>query len=132
MIKILLTQIICSLLLSQQLDWDDNGVALRQGVHILWNRAGDIGNPGEMIFAWADTRTSDRDIYAQKFDANGNKLWGDEGTLIVSYDGRQEDPILIHDGDGGAYIVWWDFRYDPYPWGDIYAQHIMFSGSLGY
>ena len=112
--------------------WDNNGVALRQGVHIEWQKTGDIGNAGEMIFAWSDTRTSDREVYAQKFDSSGNKLWGEDGILVVTYEGRQEDPILIHDGNGGAYIIWRDYRVEPDPVGDVYAQHVNSDGSLSY
>ena len=94
MFKILFT-LIFSIGFSQQFGWVDNGEALRQGVHIEWQKTGDIGNNGEMIFAWSDTRSSDREVYAQKFDSAGNKLWGDEGIIVVEYEGRQEDPILI-------------------------------------
>ena len=120
------------ILFSQQFIWEDNGVALRQGVHIEWQKTGDIGNVGEMIFAWSDTRTSDREIYAQKFDHLGQKLWGENGITVVSYEGRQEDPILIHDGNGGAYIIWRDYRVEPDPVGDVYAQHIDSDGNISY
>ena len=76
-----------------QFDWDDNGVPVRQGVHIEWQRTGDDGLDGQMIFAWSDTRSSDREVYAQKFDSNGNKRWGDDCIIVVEYEVRQEDPI---------------------------------------
>jgi len=120
------------ILLAQQFTWHDNGVALRQGVHIEWQKTGDIGNEGEMIFAWSDTRTSDREVYAQKFDSSGQKLWGTDGIIVASYEGRQEDPILIHDGNGGAYVIWRDYRVEPDPIGDVYAQHINSDGTLSY
>lgn len=131
MFKILFT-LIFSIGFSQQFGWVDNGEALRQGVHIEWQKTGDIGNNGEMIFAWSDTRTSDREVYAQKFDSSGNKLWGDDGVIVVEYEGRQEDPILIHDGNGGAYVIWRDYRVEPDPVGDVYAQHINSDGTLSY
>jgi len=124
--------LIISILFSQQFLWEDNGSALRQGVHIEWQKTGDIGNAGEMIFAWSDTRSSDREIYAQKFNSSGEKLWGEDGTLIATYEGRQEDPILIHDGNGGAYIIWRDYRVEPDPIGDVYAQHINSDGIISY
>ena len=68
--------------LFSQYDWQDNGVSVRQGIHIEWQRTGDNGNDGEMIFAWSDTRFGGRDIYAQKVDVNGNNLWGSEGSLL--------------------------------------------------
>ncbi|MAP62004.1 MAG: hypothetical protein CMF82_03535, partial [Candidatus Marinimicrobia bacterium] len=131
MFKILFT-LIFSIGFSQQFGWVDNGEALRQGVHIEWQKTGDIGNNGEMIFAWSDTRSSDREVYAQKFDSAGNKLWGDEGIIVVEYEGRQEDPILINDGNGGAYVIWRDYRVEPDPVGDVYAQHINSDGTLSY
>ena len=86
---------------SVQFDWQDNGVPIRQGIHIEWQRTGDNGNAGEMIFAWSDTRFGGRDIYAKKIDIDGNDLWGSEGVQIVLAPGRQEDPILVSDDNGG-------------------------------
>ena len=66
-----------------QFDWQDNGVPVRQGIHIEWQRTGDIGAQGEMIFAWSDTRYGGRDIYAKKIDVEVNDLWGSEGVQIL-------------------------------------------------
>ena len=117
--------------LFSQYDWQDNGVSVRQGIHIEWQRTGDNGADGEMIFAWSDTRYGGRDIYAQKVDVNGNALWGSEGSPIVIAPGRQEDPQLITDGNGGAYLIWVDYRDEPDD-GDIYAQHIQSDGSISW
>ena len=117
--------------LFSQYDWQDNGVSVRQGIHIEWQRTGDNGSDGEMIFAWSDTRFGGRDIYAQKVDVNGNNLWGSEGSPVVVQPGRQEDPILITDGNGGAYIIWVDYRDEP-DYGDIYAQHINSEGVISW
>ena len=120
----------CSLsLVVAQFDWDDNGVPVRQGVHIEWQRTGDNGNTGEMIFAWSDTRFGGRDVYAKKIDSMGYELWNSEGVPIVVAPGRQEDPILVSDDNGGAYIIWVDYRDEPDN-GDIYAQHINSDGEL--
>jgi hypothetical protein len=125
----LFTFIFFGILSSQEFGWGENGVPVRQGYHIEWNRAGDVGNDGEMIFAWSDTRTSDRDIYAQKFNTDGDALWGD-GIIVVDHEGRQEDPVVVNDGVGGAYIIWSDFRNEPISEGQPYAQHINVDGDL--
>ena len=52
-------------ILFAQFDWQDNGVPVRQGIHIEWQRTGDVGDNGEMILAWSDTRNGGRDIYIQ-------------------------------------------------------------------
>jgi len=110
-------------------DWQDNGLPVRQGNHVEWLRTGDVGENGEMIFAWSDTRYGGRDIYAQKIDSNGQILWNPGGVLIVDAPGRQEDPILISDNNGGAYIMWKDYRDEPDD-GDFYAQYIQSDGTI--
>ena len=32
-----------------QFDWEDNGIAIRQGYHIEWQRTADIGDDGSVI-----------------------------------------------------------------------------------
>ena len=109
---------------SQSFGWQENGVPVRQGAHIEWSRTGDVSDSGNMIFGWSDTRTGGRDVYAQKFDEIGNKLWGEDGLVVISYSGRQEDPIFISDDNGGVYVIWSDFRNEPISDGQPYAQHI--------
>ena len=115
-------------LVFSQFNWQEGGLPIRQGVHIEWQRTGDISEDGSMIIAWSDTRNAIRDIYVQKIDSNGNYLWDDGGTVVVDFDGRQEDPLLVRDGNGGAYIIWRDYRDENY-YGDIYAQHIDSNGN---
>ncbi|MCF7796839.1 MAG: T9SS type A sorting domain-containing protein [Candidatus Marinimicrobia bacterium] len=110
--------------------WPDNGVPVRQGVHIEWQRTGDANADGTMIFAWSDTRTGDRDVYAQKVDTDGNTLWGDTGVRLSNAMGRQEDPVLVSDGNGGAFVSWIDYRDDE--GGDVYVQHVTASGEISW
>ncbi len=127
---LILPLIIASVFASDEFQWIENGVPVRQGVHIEWQRSGDVGNSGEMIFGWSDTRTGDRDIYVQKIDTSGANLWGDTGIRATIADGRQEDPVLVSDGSGGLFLAWIDYRADEY--GDVYAQHIDSDGNLSW
>ena len=122
-------------------DWDENGIPLRQGTHIEWWKAVEVGNEGEFIIVWSDCRYGIRDIFAQKITAEGELLWGTDGDLVALEDGlrdgitiaqangRQEDPIIITDEQGGFYMMWMDYRDEPAQ-GDIYGQHVMADGSL--
>ena len=113
-----------------QFDWQDDGAPIRQGLHIEWQRTGDANSDGTMIYAWSDCRNGVRDVVVQKVDLNGNNLWGDYGIVAVNAEGRQEDPQLVTDGAGGAYIIWMDYRDETDAEGDIYAQHVLNDGSL--
>ena len=127
--NIFLTVLVFNILISQ-FDWIDDGAPLRQGQHIEWQRTAGDGLDGEIIIGWSDTRDSMRDVYVQKLDANGEKLWGENGIAVTKAFGRQEDPLLVGDGQGGAYVVWIDYRNEPDTKGDVYAQHVLSDGSL--
>lgn len=119
----------------------DDGVPVRQGYHIEWQRTAEGGNPGELIISWSDTRFGMRDLFAQKIDSSqpGNPaLWSTNSpehgglvdALIVNDDViRQEDPVLITDEAGGAIVSWIDFRDDLA--GDIYVNRLIDDGGSG-
>ncbi len=116
-----------SLVYSTGFDLED-GAPIRQGVHIEWYRTVAPGNEGEAIFVWSDTRYGMRNIFAHKINQNGELLWGETGAVITDLPGRQEDPVSITDGNGGAFIAWVDYRFDAE--GDIFIQHVDTDGNL--
>jgi hypothetical protein len=109
-----------------QFDWQSDGAPIRQGLHIEWQRTGDANSDGSMIYAWSDCRNGVRDVIAQKVDINGNNMWGDYGVVVVNTSGRQEDPQLVTDGNGGAFIIWMDYRDETDSEGDIYTTIIEY------
>ena len=83
------------------------------------------------IICWIDFRNDTTgDVWAQKIDQNGNKLWNAEGMLVNSFPYFVAETSLraVHDGSGGAIIAWVDGRGGD--GGDIYAQHILSNGTL--
>ena len=107
--KNIIILVIISSFMYSQFNWIDDGFPVRQAGHIEWQRSGAVGNDGEMIFVWSDTRDGVRDMYANKIDMNGNLIWGNLGVPIVIAPGRQEDPITVSDDNGGAFVVWVDY-----------------------
>lgn len=110
------------------LHWSQDGIRIRQGYHIEWQRSGEQDQDGNVVYTWSDTRLGDRDVYAQKVSPDGVKLWGDDGKLIIAKPGRQEDPSLIPTGFGDYIFIWNDFRNDA-ALGDLYAQKIDANGN---
>ena len=107
--------------------WDGDAIAIRQGFHIEWQRAGAMDENGNVCYAWSDTRNGDRDVFAQKYDINGNAIWQENGVIVSAATIRQEDPDLIADGFGGFLISWVDFRDDSL--GDVWAQRLDSDGN---
>ncbi len=101
---------------------------IRQGVHVEWYRTVCPGSDGAAIFVWSDTRYGMRNVFAHKIDKNGDFVWGESGAVITDLPGRQEDPVAIEDGSGGAFIAWVDYRFDDS--GDIFMQHVDYNGTI--
>jgi hypothetical protein len=125
------------------LAWEDNGTAISAGIgecDYTYPFAVQVktcsDGAGGAIIAWADNRTSDGngdyDLYAQRINPKGEKLWTINGVSICKEFGIQINPKLCSDGAGGAIIAWTDSRASSdglYPT-DIYAQRISATGNV--
>lgn len=83
---------------------------------------------GGAIVVWADYRSLNFDIYAQRINSTGQVQWTTNGIVICNAGNGQEWPEIASDGAGGAFIVWEDNRNSVSTGYDIYAQHINSSG----
>lgn len=85
------------------------------------------GNGG-IIVSWSDWRSGiERDIYAQRLDANGNPLWTYDGTVVVNKVNREHNERLVTDGQGGVIVVFEQKNMSTYYW-EIWAQRLNASG----
>ena len=74
---------------------------------------------GNLLLVWGDSRNGNYDIYAQKIDSNGNRLWAQD--VRVNSDTRpipQDAPAIASDSSGNLLVVWRDDNFN------IYAQKI--------
>lgn len=113
-------------LLPAALMWD-NAVPIRQGVNIEWFRTGTETTDGGALYVWSDTKLGERDLWAQKVNADGTMAWA-EPLLVDGKPDRQEDPVVCNTSDGNYIIAWIDFSDDPD--GSVYAQKINNNGQL--
>lgn len=81
---------------------------------------------GGAILVWKDKRGGGFDIYAQRVGANGQLLWTSDGILVCGATNTQQDPVVAPDGQGGAIIVWRDFRMGGMA--RLYAQRVNPAG----
>jgi hypothetical protein len=82
---------------------------------------------GGAIIAWTDSRSGDRDIYAQRVDGSGSVQWTPNGVAICTASNDKGWPTIVSDEVGGAIIAWDDSRSGDW---DIYAQRVDGSGSV--
>ncbi|GAX59202.1 hypothetical protein SCALIN_C01_0133 [Candidatus Scalindua japonica] len=85
---------------------------------------------GGVFIVWTDYQpVSLTNIFAQKLDHDGNKLWGIEGLAICTELEAQFDAYVASDGFGGAIFTWTDGRLGNNDL-DIYAQRVDVGGNL--
>jgi hypothetical protein len=65
-----------------------------------------IGASGVAISVWQDYRLPETTIYAQRLDANGNRLWSQDIKVSKTLLADQSQPYVAVDGEGQAYVVW--------------------------
>jgi len=90
------------------------------------------GHGGAIITSWRVISSGvNSDIYCQRINENGIKLWGANGLIVCNATNRQLAPQIISDGNNGAIICWEDFRNSALGnTNDIYAQRIDGNGNI--
>jgi hypothetical protein len=86
-----------------------------------------------MIISWQDNRNTDStswDIYAQRMNTSGDKIWPDEGVCISNEQHYQGNPEIAGCDSLGAIIVWSDSRNLDTGGRDIYMQGVDIDGNL--
>lgn len=81
-----------------------------------------------LIVAWEDIRVGTNPaIYAARLTVEGQLPWQANGVLISSASSGQTIGGIASDGNGGAYIVYWNRKGGSY---DIYVQRVDGTGNL--
>jgi hypothetical protein len=85
-----------------------------------------VDGSGNFVIAWEDSRTGNKDIYAQRYNSSGAPL--DSNFKVDDDTGTawQGSPAIVMDGFDNFIITWKDYRN--YNW-DIYAQRYSSSGN---
>lgn len=87
-------------------------------------------NAGGAIVTWQNYENyTSNDVFAQRIDGKGRKLWNEEGVPICEAPGTQSHPAIVSDLRGGAVVVWCD-RRDVFS--DLYIQHISTEGKVSW
>lgn len=82
-----------------------------------------------IFVSWVNEYGNDKNIYAQLFDFKGNKIWKENGTTVIEYEGDQFGQKVIYDNRENYIIAWIDRRFTK-QFGNIYAQKVNLAGEL--
>jgi hypothetical protein len=88
---------------------------------------------GGAIVVWEDHRNPTGDIYVQRMDGSGARMWGTGGVPMTLAGGEQDfyfdgfgtNSQIVADGQGGAIVAWMDGRSGG---NDVYAQRVNAAG----
>jgi hypothetical protein len=109
--------------------WTADGLRVITGDHNQTMPSIATDGDDGLLVVWRDDRNDQNDIYAQRFNENGQPLWGSEGMAVCALLGNQEGAVCVSDGAGGLIAAWEDWRNSNY---DIFAQRIERHGHWGY
>lgn len=112
--------------------WGSIGVNVCNRPGHQWSVCADRVPSGGVVLAWMDGRDlgiNDYDIYAQRLDGGGSRLWTFTGVPVSAHPEHQWGPVIASDGTEGAYIAWEDYRDAPTSSSDVFAQHLDASGA---
>jgi hypothetical protein len=89
---------------------------------------------GGFVAVWRDTRnaaTTGQDLFAQRLSVSGvlDPAWPVGGLAVCTAAGTQQNRDLVPDGTGGVIVGWEDQRTGTMTT-DVYAQHLLASGSV--
>ncbi len=114
--------------------WPDGGLPVCALPSTQHPRSLALDRQGGVLIAWYDARNVELrrnlDIYVQRIRGDGSIApgWPPNGVPATRAPDYQNDPELSPDGNGGAFVVWLDYRDDPALSTDIYAQHLTAVG----
>lgn len=110
--------------------WQPDGMLIANVPHGQTDPVIEADGFGGALVVWSDLRSlTNVDVYAQRVDSSGNRLWGEEGTALSNVVGDQFSAHVTSDGLGGGIFSWIDDRTSDGNT-DIYAQRIDAGGII--
>ena len=107
--------------------WGIDGVPICTASGYRWGVQMISDGVGGAIISWLDGRAgTGLDVYAQRVDGSGNRLWLAGGVPVCSAVGEQLLVRITPDGVGGAVLSWLDGRSGSGR--ALYAQRLSASG----
>ncbi len=109
-----------------EVQWTEDGVEIcsGSGPHRDPSIFGD--GSGGAVITWQDGRDG-LNVYAQRVNASGAPLWGDNGKAVCTALNEQMEPVVVVDSEVYSIIAWVDNRGVDL---DIYVQRVDPDGDI--
>jgi hypothetical protein len=105
--------------------WPPDGVSVCSGLNQSPRFVATSDGEWGVVVAWID---GGRNLYAQRLDGLGQKLWGDEGMLVAD-DACELSMWLSGDSDNG-FVVGWTSGFHTYHPDDSHMQKLDAEGNV--
>jgi len=111
--------------------WKAGGLAVASAPGLQTSPSFALSPAGNIVFAWADSRTGNSNLRSQKISSDGELLWGKDGKIICQAIGSvvQQNLDLAFNKHGEIILVFEDARSGFF---NIYAQKISPNGRLAW
>jgi hypothetical protein len=99
------------------------------------NQKGNQINPqfviadSSVIITWTNEYKNVKDVFVQRFNSNGTRLWETNGIRIINFSGNQFGQRIVYDNKANIIIAWID-RRDDNSFADLYIQKINLNGKI--
>ena len=105
--------------------WQENGMPVisTPGKHISFSAVSD--SAGGLIIVWHDAKDDAGDIYAQRLNRGGVRIWGESGAIVFKGNQKQSFPRAVSDGANGVIVAWQDERSNIL---DVFTQRLDAAG----
>lgn len=113
---------------------NDKGVFLwgKDGKLLTYQKGSQI-NPqfafidSSVVVSWTNEFEKRKDVFIQRFDAKGNRLWGNNGKRITNVKGNQFGQRIVSNQKDGIIIAWIDKRDNNTP-ANLFIQKLDTKG----
>ncbi|MBK7631444.1 MAG: T9SS type A sorting domain-containing protein [Ignavibacteriales bacterium] len=119
----------------QQLISDKGNLLWGADGKLLTYQKGSQKNPqfafvdSSVVVSWTNEFEKINDVFIQRFDVKGNRMWGNNGKRVINIKGNQFGQRIVYDKKNGVIIAWIDKR-EKNPDANLYIQKIDLKGKF--
>ena len=82
-----------------------------------------------VVVSWTNEFEKSKDVFIQRLDVKGNRLWGTDGKRIINIKGNQFGQKIVYDQKNGIILAWIDKRENNSP-ANLFIQKLNLNGKF--